>query len=297
MVQSFTVKKSIFANQNKIIYMKKIAIFFSVAICFSTITIAQSNGSLKLAKGQKYLVDNKISTTTSTQVQGQSMDTKSDVASVYNIEVKDKVNNGYNLTNTITNIKLNMTMMGNDITFDSDKKEDMDGQMGSTLKDYINQPKDVEIDNSGNVIAKVSADSSTLSSLEQLNLDASGYGAQIAFLALPHDLKVGTTWTDKNNDSSGMVKSTTYTIKDITGKIATVSFTGVLDIQKKMEQQGMELSTKTSGKISGEEKVDVKTGVVQTNTSTIETSGTVTVMGQDLPTSTKVTSTTTVKTL
>lgn len=278
--------------------MKKITLFFLAAMCFSAITIAQSNGSLKLAKGQKYVVGNKISTTTSTQIQGQSMDTKTDVASVYNIEVKDEGNNSYNLTNTITNIKLNMTMMGNEINFDSDKKEDMDGQMGSSLKDYINQPKEVVIDNAGNVITTGSSDTSAESGLaKQLNFDASGYGAQMAFLALPQNPKVGTTWTDKTNDSSGLDRTTTYTIKDITGNIATVSFTGTLDIQKKIEQQGMELSTKTSGKISGEEKVDVKTGVVQTNTSTIESSGTVTAMGQDFPTSTKVTSSTTVKEL
>lgn len=277
--------------------MKKITVFFLAAIFLSTITIAQSNGSLKLAKGQKYLVDNKVSTNTSTQVQGQSMDTKSDIASVYNIEVKDEGNNGYNLTNTITNIKMNMAMMGNEINFDSDKKEDMDGQMGSSLKDYINQPKDVLIDNAGKVITKETKDTSSEPSLaKQLNFDESGYGAEMAFLAIPKNPKVGTTWTDKT-DNGDINKSTTYTIKDITGNIATVSFTGTLDIQKTMEQQGMEVSTKSSGKFSGDEKIDVNTGVVQTNTSTIETSGTVTAMGQDFPTSTKVTSTTTVKEL
>jgi hypothetical protein len=64
-----------------------------------------------------------------------------------------------------------------------------------------------------------------------------------------------------------------------------------------MQQQGMEMSTKTTGKFSGEEKVDVKTGVVQSNTTTGEASGTVSAMGQDFPTNSKVTSTTTVKSL
>lgn len=277
--------------------MKKITLFFSAAICISTVAVSQTNVSLKLAKGQKYVVDNKISTTTSTQVQGQSMDTKSDVASVYNIEVKDEGNNSYNLTNTITNVKMNMSMMGRDINFDSDNKQDMDGEMGSSLKDYINQPKDVVIDDAGNIITKPSADTSAESGIaKQLDFDASGYGAQMAFLALPQNPKVGSTWTDSTNNS-GTDKSTTYTIKDITGNVATVSFTGILSIQKTMQNQGMEVSTKTSGKFSGEEKVDVSTGVIQTNTTTIESSGTVTAMGQDFPTSAKITSTTSVKAL
>jgi len=41
----------------------------------------------------------------------------------------------------------------------------------------------------------------------------------------------------------------------------------------------------------------MKTGVIQTSTTTGDASGTVTAMGQDFPSSTKVTSTTSIKTL
>mgnify|MGYP001552885767 FL=1 len=109
--------------------MKKITLLFSMAICFSTVTMAQSNGTLNLAKGQKYVVENKLSTTTSTQVQGQSMDSKADIASVYNIEVKDKTDNSFNLSNTVTNIKMHMSMLGNSINCDSDSTSDLNGQM------------------------------------------------------------------------------------------------------------------------------------------------------------------------
>ena len=277
--------------------MKKISLLLASASCLSTAITAQTTGTLKLIKGQKYVVENKLSTSSSTQVQGQNMESTADVATVYNIEVKDKTdNNNINLSNTISNIKMNMSMMGQSITFDSDKKEDMDGNIGSTLKDFINQPKDVVIDHAGNV--KPSTDTSAVSGLaKQLDFDASGYGAELAFLALPKNPKVGDTWTDNNSGDSTLAKSITYTIKEINGNIATVSFTGTVTTQKTIEQQGMEIGTKTKGKISGEEMVDVKTGVVQTNNSTTDASGTVSAMGQDFPTSTKVTSTTTVKVL
>ena len=42
------------------------------------------------------------------------------------------------------------------MNFDSDKKEDMDGEMGNTFKNYINQPKPVVMDKSGNVIVSSS---------------------------------------------------------------------------------------------------------------------------------------------
>jgi len=274
--------------------MKKIVLIFAGAFCFSTATIAQTNQTLKLNKGQKYQVDNKLETTNSTEVQGQTMETKVNVSSTYNIAVKDKADNNYNLTNTITHMVMNMSMMGHDVDFDSDKKEDMDGQMGTALKEYINQPKDVVVDNTGKVISKDETDSSALA--KQLNLAATGYGAQMAFLALPKNAKTGTTWTE-NNDDNAIKKTTNYTIKSVDKNVATVAFTGTVATETTMQQQGMEMSTKTTGKFSGEEKVDVKTGVVQSNTTTGEASGTVTAMGQDFPTTSKVTSTTTVKSL
>lgn len=276
--------------------MEKIVLIFAGAFCFSTATIAQTNQTLKLNKGEKYQVDNKLETTSSTEVQGQTMETKVNVSSTYNISVKDKTNSNYNLTNTITHMVMNMTMMGQDINFDSDKKEDMDGQMGTALKEYINQPKEVVVDNSGKIISKDNSDSSASSIAKQLNFGATGYGSQMAFVALPKNPKAGTAWTDSTNDN-GIKRTTNYTIKSIDGNVATVGFDGTVATEATMQQQGMEMSTKTTGKFSGEEKVDVKTGVVQSNTTTGEASGTVTAMGQDFPTSSKVTSTTTVKSL
>ena len=124
--------------------MKKVKLIFATIICFSTATIGQSNGSLKLTKGEKYQVDNKIETTSSTDVQGQSMESKLNITSTYNIDVKDKANTNYNLTNTITHMLIDMSMMGTEINFDSNKPDDMNGQMGSTLKDYINKPKIIQ---------------------------------------------------------------------------------------------------------------------------------------------------------
>jgi hypothetical protein len=277
--------------------MKKLQLIFAAAICFSTTSIGQSNGSLKLSKGQKYQVENTLQTNSSTDVQGQTMESKINVTSTYNIEVKDKANNNnYNLSNTITHLLMDMTMMGNEINFDSNKPEDMNGEMGTALKDYINKPKDVVIDQTGKIISKDETDTSAEGIAKQLNLAATGYGAQMAFLALPENAKVGSSWTDSSNEG-GVSRTTNYTIKDISGNIATVSFNGTVTSKTTMERQGMEVTSNTTGKFSGEEKVDTKTGVVQSNTTTGDATGTVSAMGQDFPMTSKVTSTTTVKAL
>jgi hypothetical protein len=276
--------------------MKKITFLLAAGISFSAAISAQTNASLQLAKGQKYQVNNKMETTSSTEMQGQTMETKANIASTYNIVVNDKTGDNYNLTNTISRIVMNMSMMGNEINFDSDKKEDMNGQMGAGLKDYIDHPQNVVMDRSGKIISQPGADTSVSQIAKQLNFAAGGYGAQLTFLALPKNLKPGTTWTEKTDDN-GISRTTNYTIKDVSGNIATVTFTGTVATDTKMEQQGMEITTKTSGKFSGEEKVNSKTGVIQSSNTVADASGTVSAMGQDFPTSSKVNSTTTVKTL
>jgi hypothetical protein len=276
--------------------MKKIQLFFAASICFSTATIAQTNASLKLPTGKTYQVENKLETSSSTDVQGQTMESKANIISTYKIDVKNKAGENYNLTNTLSHINMSMSMMGQDINFDSDSTNDMNGEFGSALKDYVNQPKDITIDNSAKIISADSTDTSATGIAKRLNLAQTGYGTQLAFLPLPENPKVGISWTESTN-SNGISRTTNYTIKDISGDIATIAFTGTDSVQTTMEQQGMEIATKTTGKVVGEEKVDIKTGVIQSGSSTGDASGTVSAMGQDFPMKTKITSTTTVKEL
>ena len=278
--------------------MKKISVLVVAAMCSSMALFAQSNASLNLKKGQKYVVENKVTTKSSTEMQGQQMEANIDATTSYNIEVKDAVANNYNLTNTITNLKMNMSQMGQEMTFDSDKKDDLAGPIGTAMKDFINQPKDVVIDKSGKVVGEKKdekKDEATSMMAKQLgNFEATGFGANMAFEALPQNAKVGSTWTNKT-DADGISKTTNYTVKSITGKLATIGLEGTLATDTKMEMQGMEITTKTTGTFTGEEIVDITTGVIQSNNLTTDAKGIVGVMGQELPTSSKVVSATTVK--
>lgn len=278
-------------------FMKKIFGLLMAFVSVATIGLAQKNSTLNLANGQKYEVVNKISTNSSMEMQGQAMENKTDIATTYQIEVKSQDANNYNLSNTISNIKMVMSMMGQEMNFDSDKKEDMDGQMGSFLKDYVNKSKEVVIDKRGKIISDPSGDSASESPLaNQMNFEETGYGSQFTFQALPHNLKTGTTWTDSSS-LSGTKRSTTYTVKNISGNIATIVFTGTMSGETTVQQMGMEMKVKTNGTYSGEEKVDTKTGVIQSNTTAAETKGTVNAMGQEIPTSASINSATTVKLL
>lgn len=279
--------------------MKKITLPVAAVIFISSGIFAQGNNSLHLKKGQKYVVENKIITKSSTELQGQAMEANADVISTYKIEVRDVVDGNYNLTNTVTAVKMNMSQMGQEMAFDSEKAEDVEGPMGGVLKDYIKQPKEVVVDKSGKVVTPSKGekeDSLNTLARQFTNFDVTGYGADIAFESLPGDIKAGSTWTSKK-ERDGITKTTTYTVKSISGNLATLTLSGDIASDTKMENQGMEITTKTTGKFSGEEIVDLTSGVIQSNNSTADASGIIGVMGQELPTSSKVTSTTTVKLL
>jgi hypothetical protein len=59
--------------------------------------------------------------------------------------VKDKKSNSYLVSSTLTKLSTNGSAMGQELKFDSDKKEDMESETGKALKDQLNVSKDVEL--------------------------------------------------------------------------------------------------------------------------------------------------------
>ena len=276
--------------------IKKISLIAALALFTYGVSFAQSKQTLNLKKGQKYVVENKSITQSTTEVQGQQMEVNIDATTTYQIEVSDVKDNNFHLSNKITNVKMNMSQMGQEMTFDSDKKGDLDGPIGAAMKDMINVTKQVVLNNEGKVVAAKGDTTDKPQNPQVKQFEASGYGAAIAFQSLPKDLKVGQTWKESSKED-GTSKNTSYTVKSISGNLATLTLAGDVDVNAKMENMGMEMTTIAKGKFTGEEVVDTKTGVIQSQNMVITSDGNIEVMGQELPTSSKVTSTTTVKSL
>lgn len=277
--------------------MKNITLFLATALCIAT-TYAQN--TLNLQKGQKYIVETKATTSSNTEVQGQSMEMNMDMTSISIMEVSDVTATNIHLNNTLTKMLMNMNGMGQEMSFDSDKKEDMNGPMGIQFKDYINKPFAVNMEKSGKIIVdkkdKAKTDMNPLIAQAFGDVEAQGYGSQSAFQPLPASLNVGSTWTS-NTNSSNAKTVTNYTVKSITGDLATIVLDGTKNFETTIEQEGMEITTKTKGNITGSEIVNIKTGVIQSNTTTVNTEGNMELMGQEMPTSSKATVITTVKTM
>lgn len=275
------------------------------AICFFTIHVSAqtASGKLLLTKGQKIQIDNNVKSVINQEMMGQTMEITIDANMIHQVEVKDKKSNTYLVSSTLTKLTTNGSAMGQEMKFDSDKKEDLDSETGKALKDQLNVTKEVELNESAKVINAVKkepkAPSASPQLMDMVNNITGGdgdesNGANAAFEVVPAGKKAGDTWSD-SVIIEGIKTYRNYTIKQITGNIATVLLSGSQVTKKKMEQQGMEITVNMEAKLSGEGMVDINTGLLQQRTMVMEGTGSAEVMGQSIPVTTKVTTTTTVK--
>ena len=280
-----------------------ITLLFFAGILGSAAVFAQtSSGKLSLSKGQKLQIDNSVTSVINQEMAGQSIEITIDANLVHQLEVKDKKNNSYIIAATLTRLATNGNAMGQSMSFDSDKKEDLETETGKAMKGQLNVTQEVEFNDQGKVINGVKKDQKDSAGGQLVDIvnnmtggnNDNSNGANAAFEVMPVGKKVGDSWSD--SIISNEIKTYyNYTIKEIKGNDATVLVTGKQVTIKKVEQQGMEININMEGKISGEGIVDINTGVLKEKTTVSDGTGTAEMMGQSIPVTTKITTKTTVK--
>ena len=85
-----------------------------------------------------------------------------------------------------------------------------------------------------------------------------------------------------------------YILKEIKDGKSIFTLNGQVAISKKMEMQGMEMTTTTASKSTGDMIVDVATGLLNSKSIVTETTGSVDVQGMSIPITGKTTTTITV---
>ena len=208
----------------------------------------------------------------------------------------------YLVASTLTKLSTNGSAMGQEMAFDSDKKEDLESETGKLMKDQLNVTKEVEMNEKAQVInvGKNSAPSSAGNQLmDMVNNMTGGFvdesnGAGSAFEIIPTGKKLGDSWSDSTISGDAKMYNY-YTLKSINGNNATIQLTGKQLISKKMNQQGMEINVKMESILSGEGIVEMTTGLLQQRKTVLDGTGTAELMGQSIPMTSKITTTTSVK--
>jgi hypothetical protein len=198
-------------------------------------------------------------------------------------------------------VKIAGNMMGQASNYDSETKTGNDEQMAKIFDDKLNKPADVTLDNTtGLAVAekkkekKADADETDpVADLMKIFADNTSDDAIVsgAFEIIPNGKSVGDSWSDTTTGKD-MKTIRTYTLKSISGNEAVIQSNIVLTATNKLDFQGMEFNIKTETKTTGEIVADISTGLVKKRTSVADITGTIPMMGQEMPISAKATSST-----
>ncbi len=284
--------------------MKKIFIS-ALALIFTLSLAAQSyTPAVKLDAGKKYSIITSTKGNMTQEAMGQTMEIPLESTTNATLTIKAATDKGFESGYITDRIQFGMNAMGQEINYDSDKKEDKDGPMGKTMNKLVGAETTFTVDGSGNINkesivkpkeeVKVNEEPDMMSNMMS-NMGMGNMATCPAFnlFVSNKEIKISDSFIDSSSttDKDGKTKSTTtYTLKEVKDGKATFSINGEIGVDKKMEMQGMEMTSVTNSKSRGDMIVDIATGLLISKTVVIETTGNVEVQGMSIPITGKTTS-------
>lgn len=275
--------------------MKKI-ISFTASFVIAQLMMAQTNtNAILLLKGQKISVNNDVTIDADL---GMGMQLNSVTASINSLQVKDSDTNNYTISNTLTKLKINMNMMGQNNTYDSDNKDGNNADMAKIFDDKMNKVNDVMIDKTtGAVIAPKQAvikdsdeDANNISEnmMKMFSNTSDVAVVEGAFEILPAGKKTGDSWADTSKTADTKTIRT-YTLQSVNGNEAVMNIETTVKATNKLDFQGMEFEINTDTKTTGQVLFDISTGLVKKRDTVSDITGSFQMMGQDMPITAKTT--------
>ena len=260
----------------KVLFFTLSVIFF--AACSSTKPLTMN---MSLEKGASFNYSITSANDMGFSVMGQDMSTTGESVSNYNFVVKEVQPTGITEVDfKITKMTVNQSvpMMG-DMSFDSSEKTDESSPFAG-LGGMIGKTMQVGFDKQGNVTSIEGADiimKDVLSKVkggEQIKQMLDSYLGEESFknifatltgYAQGRSLKVGDSWSKKLNSKGGISLNSeyTYTIRERNNGQVTIDISGKAKNDpnaKPIEVQGMKITYKLAGPITGVVVVEEKTG-------------------------------------
>ncbi|HEX6332697.1 MAG TPA: DUF6263 family protein [Flavisolibacter sp.] len=276
------------------------------ALCLFTSASGIAQQKINFQKGQKLEVVTTTSSTGTSQMMGQSFEQKANVTVVQSFDVEDVRNGSAVIEHKMKHMKFNMeSQMGQNISFDSDKADDLKSEFGQGLSKGLKNKYTVTVDGTGKIteikegegnVALAEDDMATMI-LSQMNVNggAPKVGDMLLFSVLPAaTVKKGETWTDSST-KEGIKSMATYTVSNITDSEITVDFTATSTMETTQNMMGADAIIKGATKSSGQMIVDKKSGLLKQRSQTVDSEQQVEVSGMTIPSTSKATVTTIVK--
>jgi hypothetical protein len=244
--------------------------FFFVTVFSAANSIAQSS-KIDVQKGQKYKVETTSKIYSEANVMGQAMVTSTDNTTHNLYEITGSGQDGISLTSTITRLTAYVSAMGQEMNFDSDKK-DNEGPLTEELSKMVNNPKNIILDNNGTITKQ---DEQT-SANSMINMNGGNIAPETELFIpalIGKELIAGNSFLHTGSftkDKANSRDTGTYTITSVENGVASILYKGTQISTMVMEQMGTEITTNSNNTITKELQMDIKTGMVITNITTVK---------------------------
>lgn len=204
---------------------------------------------------------------------------------------------------SVKSMKFEAASMMGSFEFDSEKESDRKGDIGTALASTLNNKYILTLDANGRVTenkpspsnpaGKENIDPMMGNMLKQFsqNILPPAAGSFLELCLIPNNaIAKGDNWSDSTS-----VGKTVYTVSDITASEVILSFQQAVSRTDKSEMMGNEITVVSNGTSTGTIKVDRASGLLKEKTAASKTEGTMSAMGQTMPTSSDVQQTIMVK--
>lgn len=259
-----------------------------ITLPFLLLVVYAANGQkvgLILLKGQKVEISSFNKVTSSTEVMGQTLENNIESTIVQLAEVKDTRAGETDIELVNSKITANVQMMGQDINYDSDKKEES-GPMAESFSKYFNKFINFTIGTDGHVIRKDSIKEEAAGNPGISVLDDKFTELGFINLALlGRDITVDATWIDtsiKTEAKTTVNNAGVYKVVSIENNVATITYDGTSASEGMIEQMGQEMKLTTQNKISGTIKLDILNGIVLSEATDITLHSTISAAGMEI---------------
>lgn len=248
--------------------MKKVIVpIVLMIVALTTLSFTAGKGvtlRLKPNKDKTYVIEAKSNQTTMMKIQSQTMRMTQALDTRQSFITKEISDNKVVVETKLEAVKMNMSQMGMNLTYDSENPQNNSPMIANEAKEIdklINQPTLISYDELGHNENPADLDMNQLSSV---------------IIELPEEeLNVGSTWTciktQEVSDFSFNVNMT-YTVTGISKKSVEVSFNGTVDSQE------------ITGSYEGTASISPATGIVMSASLKNNISLTISEQGMTLPT-------------
>jgi len=212
-------------------------------------------------------------------------------------DIKSVAANNNELSAVIKRIKVTLSGMGQDMSYDSDNK-DSKGEMAEALGGKVGKSYPVLYDDNGKVLNKDVVAAAQPETPIPGAPASSGKVELIDEMFIGKQLTNGYSWYDSTTSDINKMKTTikgTYKVLSVQNNTATIMFEGTQQQAGVVEQMDMEMNMSGTSNVTKEILLDLKTGLIILANTKTKGSSNIEVMGTSIPVETDVTATKKIK--